>query len=103
MAYILKELASADELRALKLVQAPNLNKANAVGKYCSILRSANNSWSDAESSYADSTSYVDSYQEECLKVTNKHHRNKKQSSKSSKKSIDLSISDSLSKEERKP
>jgi hypothetical protein len=58
MAYILKELAGADNLRAMKLAPAPNLNKANAVGKYRSILRSANNSWSKAESSYADLSSY---------------------------------------------
>jgi hypothetical protein len=38
MAYILKELAGADKLRAMKLAPAPNINKANAVGKYCSIL-----------------------------------------------------------------
>ena len=87
----------------MKLAPAPNLRKANAVGKYCSILQSANDSWSNAESSYAGSTSYVDSSQEECLKVADKHHRNKKRSSKSSKKSIDLSISDSSSKEKRKP
>ena len=39
MAYILKELAGADKLRAMKLAPAPNLSKANAVGKYPSILR----------------------------------------------------------------
>ena len=44
-----------------------------------------------------------DSSQEECLRVAGKHNCNKKRSSKSSKKSIDLSISDSSSKEERKP
>jgi hypothetical protein len=77
MAYILKELAGADELQANKLAPAPNLNKANAVCKYRSILRSANESWSDAESSYANSMSDDDSSQEECMKVTNKHHRNK--------------------------
>ena len=38
MAYILKELAGADKLRAMKLAPAPNLSKSNAVGKYCSIL-----------------------------------------------------------------
>ena len=64
MAYILKELAGADELQSMKLAPAPNLNKANVVGKYRSILQSANNSCSNAESSYADSTSYDDSSQE---------------------------------------
>ena len=34
MAYILKELAGADKLRAMKLAPAPNSNKANTVGKY---------------------------------------------------------------------
>ena len=58
MAYILKELAGADKLRAMKLASAPSLSKANAVGKYRSILRSANASWSESESSYADSSSY---------------------------------------------
>ena len=57
MAYILKELAGADELRAMKLAPAPNINKANAVGKYRSILQNANDSW-DRESSYADLSSY---------------------------------------------
>ncbi len=57
MAYILKEVAGLDKLRAMKLAPAPNINKANAVGKYRSILQNANDSW-DRESSYADSTSY---------------------------------------------
>ena len=43
MAYILKELAGADKLRAMKLAPAPNSNKANAVNKYRSILQGANN------------------------------------------------------------
>ncbi len=38
MAFILKELADADKLRTMKLAPAPNTNKANAVGKYKSIL-----------------------------------------------------------------
>ena len=58
MAYILKELADADELQAMKLAPAPNSSKTNVVGKYRSILRGANDSWSKAESSYADSSSY---------------------------------------------
>ena len=33
MAFILKELAGADKLRAMKLALAPNNNKANAVSK----------------------------------------------------------------------
>jgi len=48
----------------------------------------------------------IDSLQEECLRVANRHHRDKERSGKSirsSKKSSDLSSSDSLSKEERKP
>ncbi len=57
MAFILKELAGADKLRAMKLAPAPDNNKANAVSKYRSILQGANDSW-DGESSYADSTSY---------------------------------------------
>ena len=57
MAFILKELAGADKMRAMKLALAPNNNKANAVSEYRSILRGANDSW-DRESSYADSTSY---------------------------------------------
>ena len=101
MAYILKKLAGADKLQAMKLVPAPNLNKANVVGKYRFILQSVN-SWSTVASSYADSTSCNNSSQEECLKVAKKQHWNKKQSSKSSKKSIGLSISDFLNKEERK-
>ena len=76
MAYILKELADADELQATKLAPAPSINKANAVGKYRSILRSAHNSWSNAESSYADSTCEDESSQEECLKLANRHHCN---------------------------
>jgi hypothetical protein len=112
MAFILKELAGANELRAMKLAPAPNTSKANAVGKYRSILQGANDSWSEAESSYADSSSYdykrdgFDSSQEECLRVAHRHHRDKKQSgksSKSSKKSSELSSSDSSSEEERKP
>jgi len=106
MAYILKELAGADKLRAMQLAPTPNLSKANAVGKYRSILQSENDSWSNAESSFADSTNEDDSSQEECLKVAEKHHRNKKQiskNSKSSKKSINLSISNSSSEKERKP
>ena len=111
MAFILKELAGADELRTMKLAPAPNTSKANAVGKYRSILQNANDSW-DGESSYADSSSYdykkdgFDSSQEECMRVADRHHRDKKRSgksSKSSKKSIDLSSSDSSSEEERKP
>ncbi len=105
MAYILKELAGADKLRAMKLAPAPNSNKANTVNKYHSILRGANDSC-DGDSSYADSTSYdeSDSSQEKSLSV--KQHRNKKQSgksSKSSRRSSNLSSSDSLSEEERKP
>ena len=86
----------------MKLVPAPNLSKANAVGKYHSILRFANDSWSKAESSYKDSSSYdykkerFDSLQEECLRVANRHHCNKKRIGKSSSSS-------SLRKEERKP
>ena len=38
LAYILKELAGANKLQAMKLAPAPNSNKANAVNKYCSIL-----------------------------------------------------------------
>jgi hypothetical protein len=105
LAFILKELAGVDKLRAMKLAPAPNNNKANAVSKYRSILRGANDSW-DGESSYADSTSYngSDSSQEKSLSV--KHHRDKKRSgksSRSSKRSSDLSSSNSSSKEERKP
>ena len=105
MAYILKELAGAEELQSMKLAPAPNSNKANAVSNYRSILRGANDSW-DGESSYADLSSYdgSDSSQENSLSV--KHHRDKKwsgKSSKSSKRSSNLSSSDSLRKEERKP
>jgi len=76
MAFILKELAGADELRTMKLAPAPNSNKANAVAKYKSILQNANDSW-DGASSYADSTSYdvSDSSQEKSLSV--KHQRDK--------------------------
>ena len=114
MAFILKELAGADELRTMKLAPAPNTSKANAVGKYRSILQNANDSW-DGESSYADSSSYdykkdgFDSSQEECLRAADqadRYRRDKKRSgksSRSSKKSIDLSSSDSSSEEERKP
>ena len=58
MAYILKELAGADKLQAMKLAPAPNISKANGVGKYRSILQSANDGWDKAQSSYADSPSY---------------------------------------------
>ncbi len=57
LAFILKKLAGADKLGAMKLAPAPNNNKANAVSKHRSILRSANDSW-DRESSYADLSSY---------------------------------------------
>ncbi len=105
MAFILKELAGADELRAMKLAPAPNNNTANAVSKYRSILQGANDRW-DGESSYSDLTSYNESdiSQEKSLRF--KHHCEKKQSgksSRSSKRSSNLSSSDSLSKEERKP
>jgi hypothetical protein len=112
LAFILKELAGAEELRTMKLAPAPNTSKANAVSKYRSILRGASDSWSEAESSYADSSSYdykkdgFDSSQEECLRVADRHHRDKKRSGKSSKgskRSSDLSSSDSSSEEERKP
>ena len=56
MAFILKELAGADKLHAMKLAPAPNSNKANAVSKYRSILQGANDSW-DGESSYTDLSS----------------------------------------------
>ena len=112
MAYILTELAGADKLQAMKLAPATNRRKANTVGKYRSILQGANDSWSKAESSYADSSSYdskkdrFNSLQEECLRVADQHHRGKKRrgkSSMSSKRSSDLSSSNSSSKEERKP
>ena len=107
MVYILKELAGADELRAMELAPAPNSNKANAVNKYRSILQVANDNW-DGESSYADSSSYdgSDSSQEKSLRVVDKHQRDKKRSgksSRSSKRSSDLSSSNSSSEEERKP
>jgi hypothetical protein len=80
MAYILKELADADKLQAMKLAPAPNINKANAVGKYRSILQNANDSWDEAQASGADLSSCdgLDSSQEECLRVANKHHLDKK-------------------------
>ena len=85
MAFILKELAGADKLRAMKLAP-PNNNKANAVSKYRSNLKGANYSW-DRESSYADLTSYngSDSLQEKSLSVN--HHCDKKRSGKSSRSS----------------
>ena len=84
MAYILKELADADKLQAMKLAPAPNINKANAVGKYRSILRNANDSWDEAQASGADSPSYdgLDSSLEECLRVADKHHRDKKRAAR---------------------
>ena len=62
----------------MKLAPAPNINKANAVVKYRSILRNANDSW-DRESSYTDLSSYdgSDSSQEKSLRVADKHHRDK--------------------------
>ena len=80
MAYILKELAGADERQAMKLAPAPNINKANAVGKYRSILQNANDSWDKAQASGAELSSCdgLDSSQEECLRVSDKHHRDKK-------------------------
>jgi hypothetical protein len=56
LAFILKELTGADELRTMKLAPAPNSNKANAVSKYRSILQGANDSW-DRESRYAELSS----------------------------------------------
>ena len=80
MAYILKELAGAEKLQAMKLAPAPNTCKAKAVSKYRSILQSANDSWDKAQSSYADSASYygLDSSQEECVRVADRHHCDKK-------------------------
>ena len=76
MASILKELAGADKLRAMKLAPAPNNNKANAVINYRSILQNANGRW-DGKSSCPDSASeWSDSSQEKSLSV--KHHRDKK-------------------------
>jgi len=104
MAYILKELAGADKLQAIKLAPAPNSNKANAVGKYRFILQHPNDSW-DGESSYANLSSYngSDSSEEKSLSV--KNHRNKKRSGKSSRSSkrSNLRSSNSSSKEELKP
>ena len=76
MEFILKELASADKLHAMKLAPAPNNNKENAVSKYWSILQNANDSW-DGKSSCPDSArEWSDSSQEKSLSV--KHHRDKK-------------------------
>ena len=62
----------------MKLAPAPNSSKANAVGKYRSILCNANDSC-DGESSYADPSSCdgLDSSQEKSLRVVEKHHRDK--------------------------
>ncbi len=104
MAFILKELAGGDKLRTMKLSPASNTSKANAVGKYRSILQNANDSW-DGKSSCPDLASeWSDSSQEKSLSV--KHHRDKKRSGKSSRssnRSSNLSSSDLSSKEERKP
>ena len=105
MAYILKELAGSDKLWAMKLAPSPNSNKANAVGKYLSILQNSNDSW-DGESSYAHLSSYngSDSSEEKSLSV--KNHCNKERSgkcSRSSKISSNVSSRDSSSEEERKP
>ena len=112
VAFILKELASADELRNMKLAPAPNSNKANAVRKYKATLEGVRDNWS--ESSLADSsmTSYAygndgfDSSQEECMRVVERQHRkdkaNKKHyssNSKSSAKSSEASSSDTSSDE----
>jgi len=105
MAFIVKELAGADELRNMKLAPAPNVNKANAVNKYKSTLEDA--SWSN--SSFADLSmdsykygSDFDSSQEECMRVVEQQERrdkkerkklkeNKQYKSKSSAKSSDTS------------
>ncbi len=90
MAFILKESAGADELRAMKLAPAPNNNKANAFSKYWSILQNANESW-DGKSSCPDLASeWSDSSQEKSLSV--KYHRDKKRSGKSSRSSKQSSI-----------
>ncbi len=49
MAFILKDLAGADELRTMKLAPAPNTSKANAVSKYRSILQNANDSYRSSQ------------------------------------------------------
>ena len=77
MVFILKELAGADELRTMKLAPAPNTSKANAVGKYKSIIQNATDSW-DGNSSCPDSASdWSDSSQEKILRVVDKHQWDK--------------------------
>ena len=111
LAYILKELADADELRNMKLAPAPNCSKANAVSKYKATLRGVQKSWSDAESSYADSTSYdyaqdgFDSSQEDCMRVVDRIHRDNKRSIKTTRSIAtrsEASSSDTSSDDERK-
>jgi hypothetical protein len=83
MAFIVKELAGADELRNMKLAPAPNVNKANAVNKYKSALDEWSNS-SLAESSM-DSYHYesdFDSSQEACMRVVEQQERRDKKERK---------------------
>jgi len=87
--FILKELAGADELRNMKLAPAPNVNKANAVQKYKSTLEDI--SWSNSNSSFADSSSSscnysnFDSSQEECMRVVDQQARRDKKEMKDKK------------------
>ena len=105
MAFIVKELAGADKLRNMKLAPAPNVNKANAVNKYKSVLEDASWSKSSIEDSSMDSYKYgsdFDSSQEECMRVVEQQERrdkkerkklreNKQYKSKSIAKSSDTS------------
>ena len=65
--FILKELAGADELRNMKLAPAPNVNKANAVQKYKSTLEDI--SWSNSNSSFADSSSSSCNYSRDVKEI----------------------------------
>jgi esterase/lipase len=113
--FILKELAGADELRNMKLAPAPNVNKANAVQKYKSILEDAsscgNSSLADSSmSSYAYGSEF-DSSQEECMRVVEQQERRDRKERKekkekkrtSSKKSSAAASSDTSSDDEVLP
>ena len=105
-AFIVKELAGADELRNMKLAPAPNVNKANAVQKYKSAL----DDWSNSSLAESSMESYqyesdFDSSQEACMKVVEQQERldkkerkklreTKQYKSKRSAKSSDTSSDD---------
>ena len=87
--FILKELAGADELRNMKLAPAPNVNQANAVQRYKSILEDAsscsNASLADSSMSSYPYGSDFDSSQDECMRVVEQQERRDRKERKEKK------------------